>query len=52
MQSLSLITLLDLPLGCSGLFFYKFISVMPDDRLERKRKGSSKIRNAIWKTCN
>jgi len=24
--------------------------LMPDDRLERKRKGSSKNRNAIWKT--
>jgi len=34
-----------------GLSFYKYISLMSDDRLERKRKGSSKNRNAIWKTC-
>jgi len=34
------------------MFFYKVISLMPDDRLERKRNGSSKNRNAIWKTCN
>jgi len=26
-----------------GLFFHKFISLMPDEPLERKRKGSSKI---------
>jgi len=32
-----------------GVFFHKFISLMPDDRLERTRKGSSKNRNAIWK---
>jgi len=25
---------------------------MPVDRLERKRKGNSKNRNAIWRTCN
>ena len=30
----------------------KFISVMLDDRLERKKKGSSKNRNTIWKTTN
>jgi len=23
-----------------GLFFYKLLSLMPDDRLERNRKGS------------
>ena len=33
-----------------GLFFHKFISLMPDDSLERK--GSSENRNAIWKTYN
>jgi len=27
----------------NGLFFYMFISLMPDDRLEGKRNGSSKI---------
>jgi len=37
---------------CNVLFFYKFISLMPVHRLERKRKGSSKNRNAIWRTCN
>jgi len=35
-----------------GLFFYKFISLMPDDRLERKIKGSSENWNAMWKTYN
>jgi len=33
-----------------GLFFYKFISLMPDDRREGKRKSNSKNRNAIWRT--
>jgi len=43
---------LDLLLCCMEMvcFFYKLISLMPDDRLETKRKGSSKNRNAIWKT--
>jgi len=30
--------------------FLQVYSLMPDDRLERKRKGSSKNWNAIWKT--
>ena len=30
--------------------FYKFISLMPDDSLERK--GSSENRNAVWKAYN
>ena len=30
--------------------FLQVDSLMPDDRLERKRKGSSKNRNAVWKT--
>ena len=35
-----------------SVFFYKFISLMLDDRPERKRKGSNKNGNAIWKICN
>jgi len=33
---------------CSA--FLQVYSSMPDDRLERKRKGNSKNRNAMWKT--
>jgi len=33
-----------------GLIFLQVYSLMPDDRLERKKKGSSKNRNAMWKT--
>jgi len=52
MQSRSLNTVLDMLLCyvkmvCS---FCKFISLTPVDRLERRKKGSSKNGHAIWKT--
>jgi len=34
----------------NGLLFYCVYSLLPDDRPERKRKGSSKNWNAMWKT--